>query len=456
MKYNKKDNNKKKRYTFRELLDDKPKDPNDIEQVLDARERKIKRNEIVALAMLVTGLIAGLLSLRILDHLYKTYTLMETSTLYEGLRNRDAENDTLSDVQQIMNEIENIYEASYVNEIKRDHIDEMVCNALVQAYGDKYAVYRNSEESEFTANSLDSKISGVGILTRVEQEDDEPEFAEYIIDVYENSPAEKAGIKKGWKIVKVNGKELDKNKYTYDEVIDDIRGEEGTTVKLTLMDENGKLIEKTVERKKTKTVTVRYEKVADDIGYIKIRNFEGDTSSEFKEAVEYFKSQGIDKFIFDMRDNSGGLKESVVDMLDYLLPEGLIIDELNSKGEVVDTTKSDKNHVEFTSMTLINDGTASAAELFTKCLVDYDKTTTIGKKSFGKGTVCTSIPLTNGGSLMLSTGRYLTKSKEDIEGEGITPDIKLDLPKDKKEIDYKLPIDEDDIIQRAIKELQKQ
>lgn len=129
--------------------------------------------------------------------------------------------------------------------------------------------------------------------------------------------------------------------------------------------------------------------------------------------------------------------------------------ELDSKGNILETSMSDANCIDFESVTIINSSTASAAELFTKCLLDYDLTTTIGDTSFGKGTVCTTYPLSNGGSIMVSTGKYLTKSKEDIEKKGITPDIKIKLSDEKEEIRYKLALEEDDIITRALKELEK-
>ena len=142
-------------------------------------------------------------------------------------------------------------------------------------------------------------------------------------------------------------------------------------------------------------------------------------------------------------------------MLDVLLPEGLIIKQYDKDGNIVEINNSDENCKEFTSVCLINTLTASASELFTQSLIDYNLTTTIGETSYGKGTICTTFNLSNGGSLTMSTGNYLTKSGKIIENVGITPDIEMRLDDDKQSISYKLTDDEDDLIQMAIKVLQE-
>ncbi len=424
------------------------------EESLNQKEKRLQKMQYTAIIMLVIALTAFFVGLKYMDTIYKTYSLMKNSTVYDGILNRDKETDTLEETQKLMNEIENIYESSYVNDIERENIDEYVLNALVSAYGDRYAVYRDPADTVDSSTAQASQINGIGILSKAEYNEYSTEYDIYIIDVYDNSPAEEAGLKIGDIIQKVNGNELDSSKYNFNEAISDIKGNTGTQVTLTIKDgETGEIKDITVTRKKTGVNTVRYEVVDDNIGYIKIRAFESTTSTEFKEAINYFTKIGINKFVFDLRDNSGGLKYSVIDMLDMLIGDGVLMYELDSNGNIIETSMSDANCIDFESVTLINSYTASAAELFTKCLSDYELTTVIGEKSFGKGTVCTTYPLSNGGSVMISTGKYLTKSKEDIEKKGITPDIEMKLPNDKLDIAYKLAIKDDDIIQRAIREL---
>lgn len=203
------------------------------------------------------------------------------------------------------------------------------------------------------------------------------------------------------------------------------------------------------------TTTVKYKVINNNIGYINIRDFTYSTDEEFKAVLEYMSHRNIDKFIFDLRDNTGGLLDTVVNMLDTLLKEKDIIYIENKDKEIVETYKSDSNGYEFDAVCIINGNSASASELFVKSLQEEGHTV-VGTKSYGKGTVCSVVPLENGGSLQLSTFKYLTSSKECVEGIGITPDIELKLPEHKENIQYKLDISEDDIIVESVKILENE
>ena len=417
---------------------------------LDEREKQVRRNEYIATSMLIIGLLTVCTGASFMDKIYKTYKLMSESTVYQGLNNRDNETDNLDDVQKIMKEIDNIYSTSYINEIERDSIDENVCNALVKAYGDRYAVYMNPKDTVANNNSIGSHIEGIGVLARAEVQDNIDDYDIYIIDVYDNSPAEKAGLKIGDRVIKINDKELSKSKYMFSEALNDIKGQAGTSVKLTCLDKNDNIKEINIVRKNTVVNTVRYKKLTDDVGYIIIRQFESYTDNQFIDAIKDLNKQGVNKFIFDLRDNNGGLKDSVVNMLDHLLPSGVIIQELDKNNNIISTSMSDKNCIQFESVTIINNSTASAAELFTQTLRDYNKTTVIGSTSFGKGTVCTTFNLSNGGSVRVSTSKYITSSGKDLEKVGIDPDIEIKLDEEKESTRYKLDLQEDDVVNYAI------
>lgn len=413
--------------------------------------RKIKRAEIIAVIMLGIGLTVLIVGFIFLFTIYKTYNSLSTSTVYKGVQARDKENDDLDEVNKLLDEITNIYESSYVGEIERENIDEYLCNSLIEAYGDRYGIYKDPYDTYEANNSINSLISGIGILARAEIDETQDNYDIYIIDVYDNSPAMESGLKVGDKIIAINGRKLSNTKYMYTEALKDIKGNQGTSVELTYIDsDNNK--EKTVSiiRRKTSTTTVRYKVLVNNIGYIIIRGFEDNTSKDFISAIQDLQQQGINKFIFDLRDNSGGIKESVVEILDFLLDEGILMYEYNNEGKLINTNYSDSNHIEFESVTLIGKGTASAAELFTQCLKDFNKTTVVGSTSFGKGTVCTTFPLSNGGSLTVSTENYLTESKIIIEGYGVEPDEIIELDKETEKIRYKIDIDQDKLINRAI------
>lgn len=354
----------------------------------------------------------------------------------------------LSEVSELALEITDLYNRLYVNDIETDKVDTYMLNALVASYGDRYAVYMNSKDSEQTSLEFNSKLYGIGVLAHSVYIEDEERFEPYFSRVYEGSPADKAGIEIGDILVKVDDNYLLYKDGNFNDHIDKLRGEKGTDVKITIK-RGDELLDFVITRGEVTINTVSYDNI-NDVGYIKITDFDSKTFENFKIAFEKLQNQGVYKFIFDMRDNEGGLKDSVIDVLDYLLPEGEIITELNHDGNIVSVSKSDSKYKEFKSVTLINRNTASAAELFTQSLLDYNKTETIGSNSFGKGTICSTYELSNGGSLMLSTGKYLTKSKTDLERVGIKPDYELELPEEKLEILYKLDIHDDDLVLKGI------
>ena len=429
---------------------------NKKELTLEQREKNIKKAELSALFMVIASVVVLVASFTMISTLYKTYKVTVDSPYYKGLSDRDNENDILEDSFKLMTEVENIYEASYVLDIEREDIDENLVNALMTAYGDKYAIYRNPEDTYVSNNSRNHKLEGVGIYMVPEYEDSEDIFKLYMIDVYAESPAEKAGIEIGDYITKVNGKELSKTKYDYFEIREDMRDEAGTSVDITFIDSSDNNIEKTVTVIRDNvpfTRTVVHEKVAEDIALITVREFDLKTDEEFITAVDGYLNQGINKFIFDLRSNPGGLKENTINILDYLLPSGLLLNEVDKEGNIISENLSDNRHVDFNSVCIVDEGTASAAELFTQTLRDFGVTTVIGETTLGKGTVCTLFPLSNGGSIFVSTSRYVTKSGYEIEEVGIVPDIEMKLPEDKEKIAFRLSIDDNDLIQRAIEEL---
>lgn len=423
-------------------------------ETIEEKEKYLRKLQYTAIIMMTIALTTLVVGVVYANKNYNIYSEISTSTIYEGILNRDEENDSLDDTKKLMDEITNIYESTYIGDIEKENIDEYVLNSLIAAYGDRYGVYRDLADTIDSSTETASQINGIGVLSRAVYDDYTTEYIIYLIDVYDGSPAEQAGLKIGDEILKVNGKKLDSSKYTFNEAVSDIKGEAGTTVTLTVKDVNsGSINNIEVTRKRTGVNTVRYKQLTEDIGYILIRSFDVTTADEFKEAINYFVDLGIYKFVFDLRDNTGGLKHTVTGSLDYLLGDGVIMYELDSNNNYTDIVMSDADCIEFESVTLVNSYTASAAELFTKCLSDYNLTTVIGETTFGKGTVCTTFPLSNGSSVMVSTGKYLTISEEDIEKVGIEPDIELKLSDDKLDIFYKLTFDQDDLIQRAIKEL---
>lgn len=413
---------------------------------------KNSKLEIVSVCMLVIAVLSLISALLLFYKVYSINNQLKGSTLYKAYTQRDNENDTLEETYKLMLEVDNIYKSCYVEEDERDDIDNYIINALVSSYGDHYGVYKDPYESHLDYVKRESSLEGVGIMMIPDEYNkSDDNFNIYIIKTYEGSGAEKAGLEKGDLITHVNGKRLSKTKYTYNEVQKDIRGLDGTTVEITYIDAETSE-EKTVEvtRGYVYMESVTYEMVTDDIAYININSFSEKTDEEFINIVTELQNKGIKKYIFDIRRNNGGLSTSIAKTLDELLPSGLIFEAINKDGKVSQRAESDEHCVEFESVTLTSNTTASAAELFAQALKDYKLTTIVGDTTLGKGTVCTLIPLSNGGSIFVSTDKYKTISGTEIEGIGVMPDIEMRLSLDKRDIWYKLPLEDDDMVQKAI------
>lgn len=369
----------------------------------------------------------------------------------------DENADEFNSMTDLLSEIDAYYKGAYVGDINYENLDYVMANSLIYLYGDKYGIYRTPEEVIEDQRELHSELTGVGILVRAESEDNEGTYDRlYVIDSYDGSDALEKGLTKGCTIIKVNDEDIKFNEVSYNDVIEKIRGEEGTSVRLTFINKDGEEITQDIERRKLETVSIRYNVINNEIGYIHIRDFVASTDKEFKEVLKYFENRGIDKIIFDLRDNTGGLLDSVVGMLDSLLPEQDIIYTENKNKEICSVYKSDSEEYNFKGVCIINGRSASASELFVKSLQESGKVTVVGEKSYGKGTVCRVIPLQNGGSLNISSYRFLTSSGECLEGVGITPDIEMKLSEEEEAILYKLDISEDDIIIESVKLLSEE
>ena len=245
-----------------------------------------------------------------------------------------------------------------------------------------------------------------------------------ILHVYPGTPAEEAGVKDGDLIVKVG--DIDGDSMELSELVTYIKGEEGTTVHLELMREGEKdNIELDVERRKIEVPTVQYQMLEGNTGLIQITEFSEATPEQFSDAIKDLQGQGMTSVIMDLRDNPGGVLQSVCKMLDELLPEGILVYTEDKYGNRSDY-KSDKSCMDIPMAVLINGNSASASEIFAGAIKDYKYGTLIGTTSFGKGIVQTIIPMEDGSAVKVTMAKYFTPNGNYIHDAGITPDIELE------------------------------
>ncbi|MBR2024411.1 MAG: S41 family peptidase [Clostridia bacterium] len=320
--------------------------------------------------------------------------------------------------------IDYYYRNVYANEIDEEKLIYGVMNGYVAGAEDRYGEYYTADDFETLTQENEGNTVGIGVYVNYNEEHN----AIKILSVMKDSPAQKAGILVGDIVIEVNGESVSEMGYYV--ALDKVKGEEGTTVELTLL-RNGEQIQVTATRNKVETETIFYHQYEYDktVGVIRIVEFNNAVPEQFKNAITDLKSKGVTSLVFDVRNNPGGTLTSVVEMLDYLLPQGDLVYVTDAKGNVLKTHKSDASCLTgIDSMAvLVNENTASAAELFACALRDYNKAILVGTKTYGKGSMQTIYMLPDGTGLRLTTNKYNPPKTPNYDGIGLTPDITVEL-----------------------------
>lgn len=325
--------------------------------------------------------------------------------------------DTVSKI----NEITAYADLYYYNDIELEEVKDSMYEGLVDGLGDKYSVYYNEEDYAELQLSTTGQYYGIGAgLTQ-----DLDTMVVSVTKVYKGTPSEEAGLKNDDIIISVDG--VDGTSMEVSELVKLIRGEEGTTVHLEIYRPNtGEYLSFDVERADITLPSVDYAMLENEIGYFLIESFEADTAHQFELAVKDLTNQGMKAMILDVRYNPGGMVNSVVDILDMILPEGLLVYIEDKAGNRQDYTSSGNSYIDLPIAVLINEDSASASEILAGAIKDYEYGTLIGTTTFGKGIVQTIFDLKDGDALKLTTAKYFTPNGNYIHGVGIAPDLELE------------------------------
>lgn len=304
---------------------------------------------------------------------------------------------------------------------------------VVASLKDPYSEYLTKEEMEKLKESTTGKFFGIGVYISTSEDN-----LITVVSPIKNSPADKAGIKSGDKILKINDKEFTGEKIS--EASSEIKGQKGTTVKLLILPKDVKdantsknLREVSVKRDEVKIETV-IEGELGDIGYIGITLFDEDTGIDFKKALQEVLNKNKKGLILDLRGNPGGIIDSCIEIADELIKEGPIVTLKDRNKNIVSEYKADKNYTDIPLVVLINGGSASASEILSGAIKDTKRATIVGEKSFGKGIVQVVNSLSDGSGIKLTTSEYFTPKGISIHKKGITPDIVVKEPDDIKGI----------------------
>lgn len=332
-----------------------------------------------------------------------------------------------------MNALRSYIDEYYMEEVGEEELADGIYKGMLESLNDPYSCYYTEEEY----NSLMEDSSGMycGIGASVTQDIDTGVIS--IVTPFQGGAAADAGIQSGDIVSKVDGEDV--TGMDLDDVVAMMKGEEGTTVEVEFyLSKKEEYKTFTLERKEVEVPTVAYEMKEDNIGYIAVSAFDEPTDEQFISAVKDLEKQGMKSMIVDLRNNGGGMLTSVVNMLDYLLPKGSEIVSTKDKYGKGETYKATSEHAfELPIVVLINGNTASASEVFSGAIQDYELGTLVGTTSFGKGIVQSVIPLNDGTAIKLTTSYYYTPKGRNIHGTGIEPDVEVTLDaKDTKDTQY--------------------
>jgi carboxyl-terminal processing protease len=244
-----------------------------------------------------------------------------------------------------------------------------------------------------------------------------------VIAPIEDTPAYKAGIKAGDTIIKIDGEST--KDITLQDAVDKLRGPKGTSVTITILREGwDKPKDFTIVREVIQIKSVKYKALEDKIGYVKITQFQQRTSDDLENALNTLEKDKINSLILDLRNNPGGLLNGAVEVSSQFLPEGKLVVYIKGRsGEQQDFNTVNTKNIEYPMIVLVNEGSASASEIVAGALQDWGRAVILGTQTFGKGSVQTVIPLSDGSALRLTTARYYTPKGRSIQTTGITPDI---------------------------------
>lgn len=365
-------------------------------------KRRITLGGAVTLALMfstVTFVITMLWSMNVFNG--SVYNIKERETMYAKLA-----------------EVDGIARQNYLYGIDEDRLSDSLIEGYIAGLGDEYGRYFTAEQYNSLMKNYDGQMVDIGLVCGPN-----PDGYIRIDQVYPDSPALEAGLAKDDLIVKVD--ELSVTGENYADAVEALRGDPGTTVELLVRREG---VEKTytITRRRVEVPSVEYRMI-DNVGYLRIKEFNNNTPDQFNRGLDRLMQEGAEALVFDVRSNPGGPIESVAAMLDRLLPEGPIVSATYKDGRTEVLYTSDAEEITLPMVVLINQSSASAAELFAQALKDYGKCRTVGVTSYGKGVMQNIQRLSDGSALDITVAYYNPPKSANFDGVGIKPDYEVKL-----------------------------
>lgn len=344
--------------------------------------------------------------------------------------------------------IQSLIDNYYLNDVEESELEEGMYAGILEGLDDPYSRYYTAEEYEETTAEIEGHYDGIGVV--MQQGSD---GIVTLVRVYEGAPADKAGILAGDILYKVDGEEVTGMELSL--VAKKIKGSPSKVTNLTLVREGeDDYLEMEVTKEDVQIPMTSYEMLDNQVGYLAIYEFTSVSFQQYEAAMADLREQGMKSLVIDLRNNPGGLLDSVCDILNTILPEGTIVYTEDKYGNRAEKTSEGKTPLDIPLAVLVNGSSASASEIFAGAVKDYDMGTVVGTTTFGKGVVQTVKQLSDGSAVKLTVSNYFTPSGVNINGTGITPDVEVELDEALRQKNT-ITKEEDNQLQKAIETLSR-
>lgn len=386
-------------------------DEEDLELEYEKKNKALKTKYIIS--TIIIAIIVAVVSSEFTLYYYMDNSIEKTEASENSSKNIDAIAESLKSFRKTIDEY-------YIGEIDEQKILDETIKGYVNGLDDEYSEYMTASEWEdFQADALGNYV-GIGIYMSVDENNNV-----VVVSPIKDTPAEAAGLKAGDVIVNVDDENV--LGVSSDIVSSKIKGEEGTKVKITVL-RDSEYLDFEVERKAIKVYHVESEMLDNKIGYISLLTFDEGCSEEFRNAYEQIKSEGAEKIILDLRNNTGGLVEEALSIADMILPKNSkILITVDSQGNKEESISENDPIVDSDMVVLVNEYSASASEILVGALKDNQKAKIVGKNTYGKGVIQSVFMLTDGSALKLTVNEYFTPNETKINKVGIAPDYEIEL-----------------------------
>ena len=394
------------------------------EALLDGGENEMKNRKSfwggVLTGVLAVALVAGGIYLGYSAWMFFQYSRAQNVSVQENAEGVSANSVATQNTLNKLDVIEETIEKYYLEDVDEQTLEDGIYKGMVESLGDPYSTYYAPDELEQIQEKTEGIYYGIGAYIGIDTETSLPRLT----GIIDGTPAQESGLRAGDLIYQVDG--TDVQGLELEQVTSLVKGEEGTTVHLTIIREGeSDYLEIDVVRRQVESPTVNQEMLDDRIGYIQITEFDTVTLDQFTEALAVCRGKGMEGLILDLRGNPGGNLSTVCEIARQILPEGLIVYTEDKNGKRTEYSCDGEHEITEELVVLVDGNSASASEILAGAIKDYGIGTLVGTTTFGKGIVQRIISLTDGSAVKLTVSHYYTPNGNNIHEVGIEPDVEI-------------------------------